>query len=178
MSGRLSQAATAGEAIRYLREARGLTEDALASSADVATSYLSHVEVGRKRPTPSFLKKILPRLECSDREYREIYRSAAIEYLARSGWGKRDELVKILYDHRFDQASLGQTLRSHREQKGKQAKDMARDLDINPAYLSRIEHDKVRPSLGLLCKYADLLGHDESDLLHLAIDQYLADRAR
>jgi transcriptional regulator with XRE-family HTH domain len=40
-----------GQAIRDLREARGLTLDALASAAGMHTTYLSRIERGHSSPT-------------------------------------------------------------------------------------------------------------------------------
>jgi transcriptional regulator with XRE-family HTH domain len=47
-----------GKRISERRHAAGLTQDALAAAAEIGTSYLAHIEAGRKRPTLETIRKI------------------------------------------------------------------------------------------------------------------------
>lgn len=47
-----------GEAIRYVRTARQLTQDQLSKQSDVTNSWLSQIELGRKKPGNDALLKI------------------------------------------------------------------------------------------------------------------------
>lgn len=47
-----------GQVIRALRIERGLTQEALALEANVATSNISRVEAGRRQPTGSLLRSV------------------------------------------------------------------------------------------------------------------------
>lgn len=47
-----------GEAIKALRIERGLTQEALALDADVATSHLSRIEQGKRKPSEDALARL------------------------------------------------------------------------------------------------------------------------
>ena len=54
-----------GKAVRQLREARGMTQEALAQDAGVTTATLSLIERGQANPTWDTLKGITTGLESS-----------------------------------------------------------------------------------------------------------------
>ena len=47
-----------GKRISERRHAVGLTQEVLAATAEIGTSYLAHIEAGRKRPTLETIRKI------------------------------------------------------------------------------------------------------------------------
>lgn len=47
-----------GQSLKRLREARGLTQKALAERVDVTTTYVSMLECGRKEASPQVLRAI------------------------------------------------------------------------------------------------------------------------
>ena len=47
-----------GRRISDRRHSAGLTQDTLAATAEIGTSYLAHIEAGRKKPTLETLRKI------------------------------------------------------------------------------------------------------------------------
>ncbi len=64
--------------------------------------------------------------------------------------------------------TLGMRLRQLRKEKGFSIKALARKLNVNHAYLSRIESGQVQPSEQVLRKLARSLKHDEAELMILA----------
>lgn len=67
---------------------------------------------------------------------------------------------------------FGARLRDLRRQKGVTQRQMARDLEVTPAYLSALEHGRRgRPAPGMVmqvCGYFDLIWDDAEDLKRLA----------
>lgn len=65
---------------------------------------------------------------------------------------------------------LGQRLRALRTERGVSAVEMARALNVSPAYLSALEHgQRGKPSarfMHLICQYFNIIW-DEADALHL-----------
>ena len=51
-----------GAKIKYLRQKRGLSQEALALSCDMNPAFLGHVERGMRSPTLNTLQRICPRL--------------------------------------------------------------------------------------------------------------------
>ena len=66
--------------------------------------------------------------------------------------------------------SLGQRIRKKREEKQLGLREMARQLSISPAYLSRVETDEERtpPGEQTLRAIAEALNENFDDLMHLA----------
>ncbi|MEK7241661.1 MAG: helix-turn-helix transcriptional regulator, partial [Planctomycetota bacterium] len=64
--------------------------------------------------------------------------------------------------------SFGAYLRKIRKRKGVSLKSLAKRLDVNFAYLSRIENEKVPPSVALVKKLARVLRWDTDELTLLA----------
>lgn len=64
--------------------------------------------------------------------------------------------------------SFGAYLRKIRKRKGVSLKSLAKRLDVNFAYLSRIENEKVPPSVALVRKLAKVLSWDTDELTLLA----------
>lgn len=56
--GHMSQRLAHGSAIRAIREATGVSVSALAPRCDMSQGYLSHVELGTKRPTIEAMRRI------------------------------------------------------------------------------------------------------------------------
>ncbi len=54
-----------GERIKYFREQRGLTINALANLAGISQSYLRDIELGKKHPTVEYLEYICDALKIS-----------------------------------------------------------------------------------------------------------------
>jgi transcriptional regulator with XRE-family HTH domain len=52
------QRGSPGESIRTLRQLAGLSLEAVASTADTSTAYLSKVETGKLVPTKSYVAKV------------------------------------------------------------------------------------------------------------------------
>jgi transcriptional regulator with XRE-family HTH domain len=65
---------------------------------------------------------------------------------------------------------LGNTLRLLRVLHDKKLGDLASDLGISPAYLSKIETEKVQPSLVILKRYAEVFQTTTSALLLFSED--------
>lgn len=53
-----------GGAVRAIRERSGLSVSALAALARVDRSHLSHIEAGRRRPSPATAQAIAQALRC------------------------------------------------------------------------------------------------------------------
>ena len=62
---RMSQRIAHGAAIRAIREATGLSVSALAPRCDMSQGYLSHVELGTKKPTVEAMRRIADALGVS-----------------------------------------------------------------------------------------------------------------
>lgn len=54
-----------GERIKYFREQRGITINALANLAGISQSYLRDIELGNKNPTVEYLEYICDALQIS-----------------------------------------------------------------------------------------------------------------
>lgn len=66
--------------------------------------------------------------------------------------------------------TFGELLRSARARTGKTLREFARQLELSPTYLSRVECGREQPmSIGLICLAAALLGADEQALLAAAL---------
>lgn len=52
-----------GETVRALRERSGLSGTALAEVIAIDRAYLSHIEAGRRQPSPAVAKKIADALK-------------------------------------------------------------------------------------------------------------------
>lgn len=62
-------------------------------------------------------------------------------------------------------ASLGQSVRQRRLAAGLTQSELAESADVADATLSRIERDRLEPSIGLVRRIADALGVTTDDLL-------------
>lgn len=76
-----------------------------------------------------------------------------------------DKLVNSLYDSSVE---IGTYIREKRDFAGMSLRDFAKALQVDPAYLSRVEQGKVPPSEALLRQASQILGVDEDELLLLA----------
>lgn len=52
-----------GEALRVIRERSGFTGTALAEEAGINRAYLSHIEAGRKQPSPDVARRLADALK-------------------------------------------------------------------------------------------------------------------
>lgn len=52
-----------GEAVRVIRERSGFTGTALAEQVGINRAYLSHIEAGRKQPSPDVAKRLAEALK-------------------------------------------------------------------------------------------------------------------
>ena len=73
---RVSRGGDAGGLVRYWRQARGLSQMALALDVGVSTRHMSFVETGRSRPSRSVLLRIAERLEIPGREENALLEAA------------------------------------------------------------------------------------------------------
>lgn len=71
-----------GERIKYFREKRGITINALANLAGISQSYLRELELGNKKPTVEYLEYICQALKISlvtffdvENEHNDVYNS-------------------------------------------------------------------------------------------------------
>jgi transcriptional regulator with XRE-family HTH domain len=66
--------------------------------------------------------------------------------------------------------TVGKRIRKHREANRAGIREMARSIDISPAYLSRVEHDwpGATPSQDVLHRMASYFGISSDELLSLA----------
>lgn len=76
MGSRVTVEPDAGRLVRYWRQARGLSQMALALDVGVSARHLSFVETGRSRPSRSVLLRIAQRLEIPSREQNALLESA------------------------------------------------------------------------------------------------------
>lgn len=52
-----------GETLKVIRERSGLTGTALAAAAGINRAYLSHIEAGRKQPSPEVARRLADHLK-------------------------------------------------------------------------------------------------------------------
>ena len=71
-----------GTRIKYFREQRGITINALANLAGISQSYLRDIELGNKKPTVEYLEYICDALKISlvtffdvQNEHNDVYNS-------------------------------------------------------------------------------------------------------
>lgn len=64
--------------------------------------------------------------------------------------------------------SLGDRIRETRVHQGKSLRELAKDLDVTPSYLSDIENDRRVPAEPVLQRIAQQLGLDFNELMGLA----------
>lgn len=76
-----------GNALRLMREARGLTADEAAKIALMSRSKLTKLELGQLRPDVAELMEVMERLDVTGREFDKILRLA--RDAARKGWWDR-----------------------------------------------------------------------------------------
>lgn len=69
---------------------------------------------------------------------------------------------------------FGVLLRDIRRKKGIGIKQLAPELGVSYTYLSKLEHNQVRPSRALIARVADYFSYDQNILL-LAADKVPAD---
>ncbi len=69
-----------------------------------------------------------------------------------------------------DSATLGQTVRTLRKERGLSQRDLANMIDIDFTYISKIENDRLdhSPSVRTLVRLAEALQVDELELMDLA----------
>ena len=60
---------------------------------------------------------------------------------------------------------LGESLRLIRVFHDKKSTDLAKELGISPAYLSKIENEKSQPNIDLIQKYAEVFSTTKSAIL-------------
>ncbi|MDJ1110492.1 helix-turn-helix transcriptional regulator [Macrococcus caseolyticus] len=65
---------------------------------------------------------------------------------------------------------IGEVLKKIRQIYSRTAKDLAKDLNISPSYLSEIENNKKDPSLDLIEKYSDIFDIKVSSIILMAED--------
>jgi transcriptional regulator with XRE-family HTH domain len=67
-----------GDIVRRLREARDLTQTALAARMQQSVSYISLIESGRRKPTPRVIANLLSALNLSPAEEAELQAAAGV----------------------------------------------------------------------------------------------------
>jgi DNA-binding XRE family transcriptional regulator len=102
-------------------------------------------------------------LGCTESEYRSLYRTAALEYLGRKEWDP-EYFLDCLRTDEIPEPTFGETLRLYRLGQGISVNQFASSLDIDPSRISRIEHNRERPSLRLIEKMATVLDVDPRPL--------------
>ncbi|WP_202969624.1 helix-turn-helix domain-containing protein [Pseudomonas sp. TCU-HL1] len=70
-TGKQSQPMHIGQVIYALRQEKGLTQEALALAAETATSNLSRIENGQRRPSGALLERLAYALDQRDRNLCE-----------------------------------------------------------------------------------------------------------
>lgn len=65
---------------------------------------------------------------------------------------------------------IGEVLKKIRQVYSITARDLAKDLDISPSYLSEIENNKKTPSLDIIEKYSDIFDIKISSIILMAED--------
>ena len=65
---------------------------------------------------------------------------------------------------------IGEVLKKIRQVYSIAARDLAKDLDISPSYLSEIENNKKTPSLDIIEKYSDIFDIKISSIILMAED--------
>lgn len=75
---------------------------------------------------------------------------------------------------------FGNLIQQLRKNKGCTVKELIEKLDgqVSPAYMTKVEVYGEIPSPELICKIADILGHDQKNLLSIAIVNYFATHKR
>jgi transcriptional regulator with XRE-family HTH domain len=68
-----------GRRLRELRKKRGLTQEALAESADLSGNYISDLELGRKVPSLTILVRLSQALEIATPELLADFTREAVK---------------------------------------------------------------------------------------------------
>ncbi len=110
-------------------------------------------------------------------EYRSLYRAAALEYLDAHGW-EPDFFLECIGTPEGFEPTFGETIKRYRSESGMRAVDLAAELDIHRAYLSRLENNRQRPSVRLTERFADRFGLDPVALYSLALTDSMAAKHR
>ena len=71
-------------------------------------------------------------------------------------------------DNRNVPTSFGSRIRDLRYQKGIGIKKLAPELGVDYSYLSRLENEKVLPSVEIIDRLSKYFGHDKDELMLLA----------
>ncbi|TAK98982.1 MAG: XRE family transcriptional regulator [Aquabacterium sp.] len=72
-----------GNAVRELRMAKGLAQEALALRAEVDRGFMGHVERGERQPSLSVILKIAKAIGCSPAELmQQTAKQLPVEYVA------------------------------------------------------------------------------------------------
>jgi transcriptional regulator with XRE-family HTH domain len=74
--------------------------------------------------------------------------------------------------HNIQMETIGQIIRNKRESLGLLLRQVAANLDIDPAILSKIERNERKPNKDLILKLSETLDIDKEELLA----QYISDK--
>lgn len=120
-----------GEALRVLRQQRGLTLQELADRAGLSRSYLSEIERGKKQPSIKVLETIASALNVS--------------------------LEVLVSQETEGEVGLGGKLRLAREREGMTVAEVAEAVGISPGYLGEIERGQSLPAVDTLRELATVV---------------------
>jgi len=144
-----------GARLKELRIRATLTQRGLAAKVGVTSSYLSKIEHGAlAAPSTSTISKIA-----------SILKTDANELLSLAG--KFPNVMPLrLREHAT--LEFGPKLKELRSKSGLSQLELARQVFVNPSYISKLEKGKMPPpSMKVLSKLADILKVKKSELLYL-----------
>jgi HTH-type transcriptional regulator, cell division transcriptional repressor len=75
-----------GRRLRELRKARGLTQEALAESADLSGNYISDLELGLKVPSLTILVRLSQALEVGTQDLLRDFTREAVKKMRVRDW--------------------------------------------------------------------------------------------
>ncbi|HEX7150322.1 MAG TPA: helix-turn-helix transcriptional regulator [Thermoanaerobaculia bacterium] len=75
----MEEAVLFGRRLRELRKARGMTQEALAESAELSGNYISDLELGRKVPSLTILVRLSQALDVGTPELLEDFTRHAVK---------------------------------------------------------------------------------------------------
>jgi transcriptional regulator with XRE-family HTH domain len=158
-----------GEIIRTRRCQLELTQKEVARRAKISQDYVSYLELGKRRPSETVIKRLANVLDLDGRELffllkprlRLMLTSASAGHL-RSACKQFKPASRKMGTSKL--ARLGTSIRTRRRQLDLTQKEVARRARISDGYVSMIESGTRRPPATIIARLAHVLGLDGREL--------------
>ena len=161
-----------GEIIRTRRCQLELTQEEVARRAQISQDHVSYLELGKRRPSETVIKRLANVLDLDGRELffllkprlRLMLTSASAGHL-RSACRQFKPASRKMGTSKLPR--LGTSIRTRRRQLELTQKEVARRVRISDGYVSYIESGTRRPPAAIITRLAHVLGLDGRELFLL-----------